>query len=134
MTIFLLIGIVFVILWEMFHVRISLNSVLLQLLVHFLSGFRLELLYKSLIKNIRSSFIVCTNSTNPLTLKQSSGRLVNVAKVLLNLPNLHMLINKRVHHFPETRLLRTGKLLIVFSAKICYTSSIHWSRAVVFCI
>ena len=32
---FLLIGIVFVILWEMFHERISLNSVLLQLLVHF---------------------------------------------------------------------------------------------------
>ena len=35
--------------------RISLNSVLLQLLVNFVSGFRLELVYITLIVSIRSS-------------------------------------------------------------------------------
>ena len=40
---------------EMFHGRISLNPVLLLLLVNFLSGFRLELMYISLIVSIRSS-------------------------------------------------------------------------------
>ena len=35
--------------------RISLNSVLLLLLVNFVSGFRLELMYISLIESIRSS-------------------------------------------------------------------------------
>ena len=48
---------VFVITWEMFHGRISLNSVLLLLLVNFVSGFRLELMCISLIENIRSSLI-----------------------------------------------------------------------------
>ena len=43
-TILMLIGMVFAIIWEMFHVRISLNSVLLLLLVNFVSGFRLELM------------------------------------------------------------------------------------------
>ena len=54
MTIFLLIWTVFVIISEMFHARISLNSVLL-LLVDFVSGFTLELMYISLIVSIRSS-------------------------------------------------------------------------------
>ena len=40
---------------------------------------------------------------NLLNLKQSSGRLVIVAKGFLELPNLHMLL-KRLHHFPETWL------------------------------
>ena len=43
------------IIWEMFHVRISLNSVLL-LLVNFVCGFKLKLMYISLIINIRSNF------------------------------------------------------------------------------
>ena len=38
-----------------FHGRIYLNSVLLLLLVNFMSGFRLELMDKSLIVSIRSS-------------------------------------------------------------------------------
>ena len=43
MTILMLIGMVFVIIWEMFHGRISLNSVLLLLLLlNFVSGFWLE--------------------------------------------------------------------------------------------
>ena len=45
---------VFVIISEMFHGRISLNSVLL-LLVNFVSEFTLELIYISLIVSIRSS-------------------------------------------------------------------------------
>ena len=55
MTILMLIGMVFVIIWEMLHVRISFNSVLLLLAMNFASGFRLELMYISLIKSIRSS-------------------------------------------------------------------------------
>ena len=53
MTILMLIGMVFMIIWEMFHGRISL--VLLLLLVNFVSGFRLELMYIFLIESIRSS-------------------------------------------------------------------------------
>ena len=39
----------------MFHGRISLKSVLLLLLVNFVSGFRLEMMFISLMENIRSS-------------------------------------------------------------------------------
>ena len=46
MTILMLIGMVFLIPWEMFHGRISLkNSVLLLLLVNFVSGLWLEVIY-----------------------------------------------------------------------------------------
>ena len=41
----------------MFHGRISLNSVLLPLLLIFVIGSRLKLMYISLIANIRSSLI-----------------------------------------------------------------------------
>ena len=50
-----LIGMVLVIIWEMFHGNISLKWVLLLLLQRFLSGFRLELIYISLIVSIRSN-------------------------------------------------------------------------------
>ena len=112
MTILVLIEMVFVIISEMFHEKISLNLVLL-LLVNFVSGFRLELMYISLIKNIRSSlihlhgfqlftFFVCTKEKNPLILRKISDKLVIVAKVFSKLPDLHILINKRVYYFPET--------------------------------
>ena len=55
MIILVLIGMVFAIIWKMFHGKISLNSVLLLLLVKFVSGFTLELMYKPLIENIRST-------------------------------------------------------------------------------
>ena len=55
MTILVLIGTVFVIIIEMFHERISLNSVLLLLLVNYLSGFRLELMSMYLIVSTRST-------------------------------------------------------------------------------
>ena len=45
MTILIMTGAVFMIIWEIFHRRISLNSVLLVLLNNFVSGFRLELIY-----------------------------------------------------------------------------------------
>ena len=48
-----LIGMVFVIILEMFHGTISLNSLLLLLLVNLVSGFRLELIYISFIISIR---------------------------------------------------------------------------------
>ena len=54
-SILVLIGTVFVIIWEMFHGMIPLNSVLLLLLVNFVSAFRLKLMYVSLIASIRSS-------------------------------------------------------------------------------
>ena len=49
------IGTLFVNIQEMFHGRISLNSVLLLLLVNFVSELKLELMYISLMENIRSS-------------------------------------------------------------------------------
>ena len=55
MTILILVGMVFMIIWEMFHGRIPVNSVLLLLLVNFVSAFRLELMYMPLIINIRSN-------------------------------------------------------------------------------
>ena len=55
MTILVLIETVFVVIREIFHVKISSNSVLLLLLMNFLSEFRLELTYISLIVNIRSN-------------------------------------------------------------------------------
>ena len=56
MTILVLIGIVFVIICDVFHGIISLNSVLLWL-VNFMIDFRLELMYISLILSIRSNLI-----------------------------------------------------------------------------
>ena len=55
MTILMLIRMVFTIISEMFHWRISLSLVLLLLPGNFVSGFRLELMYMSLIENVRSS-------------------------------------------------------------------------------
>ena len=80
----------------------------------FVGGFRLELMYISLIISIRSglthlrgfqllvmlplfieiNFFFCTNRINPLNLKQSSDRLVIIAKGFLNLPNQHMPIKQ----------------------------------------
>ena len=51
----MLIRMVFVITWEIFHGRISLNSVFLLLLANFLGGFRLKLMYISLNVSTTSS-------------------------------------------------------------------------------
>ena len=123
----------------MFHGTISLKSVLLLLLVNFVSGFRLEFMCISLIVSIRSSltyshgfqllvllpqfieinFFVCTNRINLLNIKESSGMLAYVAKGFLKLPNLHMLIKQKSLSLPRNSVLRTfGELLIVFSTKV----------------
>ena len=57
MTILVLIEMVFVITWEMFHRRKSSDLVLLLLLVDIVSAFKLQSMYISLIINIRSSLI-----------------------------------------------------------------------------
>ena len=54
LTILMLIGMVFVIIWEMLHGRISLKSVPLLLLVNFVTGFRSELMHISIV-SIRSN-------------------------------------------------------------------------------
>ena len=115
MTILMLIGMVFLIVWEMFHGKIFLSLVLLNLLMNFVSGFRLELMYISIIISIRSSlthlhsfqllellpefieitFFVFTNRINLLNLKESWDRLVIIAKGFLKLPNLYMLIKQK---------------------------------------
>ena len=88
MTILKLIGAVFMIFWEIFHRRISLNSMPLLLLVNFVSGFKLDLMYIYLIISIMSSlthlygfqlllqpqsieitFFICTNRINLQDLK-----------------------------------------------------------------
>ena len=55
--ILLLIRIIFKIIWQMFLRRISLNAVLLLLLVNFVSGFNLELMYIILILSIRLRYL-----------------------------------------------------------------------------
>ena len=55
MPVLVLIETVFVIFWQMFHGRISLNSALLLLLVNFVNGFKLQLMYIYLIINTRST-------------------------------------------------------------------------------
>ena len=128
MTILVLIWMVFMIIWEMFDGSRSLNSVLLLLLVNSVSGFRLKLMCISFIVSIRSkphsfpwfsaacplpwfieiTFLNCTSRIILLYLKQSSDRLVIIAKGFWKLPNLHILLKQKDF----------GKFLIVFSTKI----------------
>ena len=85
------------------------------LLVNFVSGFRLEFMYMSFIESIRSRLFhlhgfqllvllpqcieitcfVCTKRINLVILKQSSDRLVIIAKGFSKVPNLHMLIKPK---------------------------------------
>ena len=122
----------------MFHERISLKSVLLLLLVNFVSGFRLELIYiphqKYQVKPHSSPWfaaacaaaIVHRNQFFRLYQKDKSSeskvkfrQLVIVAKGFLKLPNLHMLIKQKSPSLPKNLAVRTfGKLAIVFSTKV----------------
>ena len=78
MTIFVLIRMVFVIIWGIFYRKISLNSVLLLLLVNFVSGSRLELLYISLRSQALRTFgeflIVFLTKVNLLYLSYWTAR------------------------------------------------------------
>ena len=119
-NIFALVGTDFVIIWEMFCGMISLNSVAGT---HFISRSWLELMYLSLIENMRSSifhfhgfwplvllsqlieitYIVCTSGIN-LYYRWNLGWQVIVVKTLLKLPNLLMFILDKDYHSQETWL------------------------------
>ena len=135
----MLIRMVFVITWEIFHGRISLNSAFLLLLANFLGGFRLKLMYISLNVSTTSSlthlygfqllvllpqfteitFFVCINRINLMNLNESSGRLIVVAKGFLQLPNLHMLLKQLSLSLPRNLALGMFfKLPIMFSPKV----------------
>ena len=89
MNILALIRTVFVIIWEMFHGSISLNSVLLLLVLNSVSSSGLELM--SLNENVRSSLIHLHSSH--LLLNLNSGRLVIVWTWFLKLLNLLVMMN-----------------------------------------
>ena len=105
----------------------------------FVSGFRLELMYASLIVSIMSilihptglqllallpqfteiTFFVCNSRINILNLKYSSDRLLIAANGFLKLPNLQMPTKQKSLPLTRNLTLRTsGELLIVFSTKI----------------
>ena len=103
MTILVLIGMLFVIIREMFHGRISLDSVLLLLLVNFVSWFRLELMYIPLIESISSS-LTYLSSESKVKFRQAS----NCCKSILEAAKLACA--NKTENF--------GELLTVFSTKV----------------
>ena len=115
MTILVLIWMVFIIIWEMFHGRMSLNLVLLQLLLNFPSRPRLELINISLTISIRSSLIQLyglqllvmlprlIKITFFVWINKSSASYLGLifAKEFLKLPKLFILIKQKIYYFPE---------------------------------
>ena len=123
----------------MFHGWISLNSVLRLMLVNFVSGFRVESMYMSCIKSIRSNlthlygfqqlvllpwiieiaFFICSNRINLLNPKEGSDRLVIIEKGFLKLLKSHMLLKQKSLSLPKNLALGTfGELLILFSKMV----------------
>ena len=125
--------------------------------LNFVSGFGLELMYISIIKNIRSSLIhlhgfsascaaaivhrnhflrLCQkykSSDSKVKFTQASNR----CKGFLKLPNLHVLIKQKSPLLPRNfALMTSGELPIVFSTRVnlLYLFSIQWPGGVVFCI
>ena len=67
----------------------------------------------------KSLFFVCIYRMNLPNLKESSDRLMIVAKRFLKLPHFHMLLKQKSPSLSRNLALRTfGKLLIVFSTKV----------------
>ena len=67
----------------------------------------------------RNHFFICIKRINLLNLKQSSDRLVIIAKGFLKLQNLHMLIKQKSPLLSRNlALVTSGELLIVFSTKV----------------
>ena len=67
---------------------------------------------------IEITFFICTKEKN-LILRQSSDRLVIVAKGFLKLPNLYRLIKQNSPLLPRNlALVTSGELLIVFSTEV----------------
>ena len=101
---------IFVIIWEMFYGRISLNSVLLLLPVNFVSGFKHN--SSPWFSAACAAFIVHRNHFFHLYQRDKSSdskvkfrRASNCYKWFLKLPKMHMLIKQGVHYFPGTWLL-----------------------------
>ena len=77
----------------------------------------------------KSLFFVCIYRMNLPNLKESSDRLMIVAKRFLKLPHFHMLLKQKSPSLSRNLALRTfGKLLIVFSTKV-YLLYILYSMA-----
>ena len=122
----------------MLHWRISLSWMFLLMLINFVTGFLLELMYTSLTINIRSSlihlhgfqvllvlpllleitFFIFINRVNLLWLRPRSDSLVITAKRLLKLLKLLMLIKQRSLSPPRNLVLLTFYNLIAFWRKI----------------
>ena len=118
----------------MLHWRISLSWMLLLMLINFVTGLLLELMYTSLTINIRSSLIhlhgfqvllvlpllleitsfIFINRINLLWLSPRSDSLVITAKRLLKLLKLLMLIKERGLSPPRNLVLLTFYNLIAF--------------------
>ena len=115
------------------------NFKLLLLLLAYVTGSRLELMFLSLIINIRGNIIqlqptqqcsaaiahkkiisfVGTDRINLLLLKWSPGRLAFVAKGFLKLPNLSLLLKQKESiTFQKVAPLTIGKLIKIFSIKL----------------
>ena len=125
--------------------RKSLNSFLLLLLVNFMSVFRLELMYTSLIESIRSSRsylhgfqllvllpyiveITFFGLTKRKAIRQASNHCKRVLEEFL-----HILIKQKSPSLPRNLAVGTfSKLSIVLSAKV--NRSIEWPGGAVFCI
>ena len=147
MTVLVLIGMVYVIIWKMFQERLSLNSVLLLLLINFMSGFKLKMMYISFIVSIRVSdqaslisivfsclccchgsrkwpfsFVLTKSSESKVKFKQKS----NLHKIVLDATELA--------YTNKTKLETFGKLLIVFSIKVNLLYFLQRPRCVVFSI
>ena len=126
-------GMVFMIIWEMFRGMISLSLVLLLLLVNFVSGFRLDLMYISLrkyqVKPYSSPWFSAScaaaivhrnhffhlyqkdqSSDSKLKFRQAS----NCCKRILEAAKFAYANKTKVCHF----LVTFGELPIVFSTKV----------------
>ena len=152
MAILVLIGMVFIIIWEMFHGQISLSLVLLLLLVNFVSRFRLELMYallnvsiSSILINLhgfqllvmlpvhRNHFFPLYKQNKPsepkLKFRQASNRWKKVLEVSKPAYN-----NKTKESLPRKLALENfGEWLIVLSTKVNLLYLSTQQSGVVFC-
>ena len=137
MTILVLIGRFFEIIWEMYHGRISLNSVFLLLLVNFVSWFKLELMFiyiphrKYQVKphsspwfsaacaaaiGYRNHFFYLYQKDNSSDSKVKFREASNCCKKVLEAT---ILIKQKSALLPRNLALRTfAELLIVFPTKV----------------
>ena len=115
MSIVVLIATVFGIIWEISRGRISLKSEILLLVLNFVSGSRLKLMYISFFVNFRSRNHL--HQQNLLQQSWTSDRLVISAKGFLKVPNLLVLIKQKRLSLPKN-LATFSELLIVFSTKV----------------